>query len=105
MTKKTKRKALGQHFLKDKTVLNKILRRISPQKKDLIIEIGAGRGVMTFPLAEKAGKVIAIEKDPALIPYLQRRDFPNLIILEKDIMKVEFRELLKHTKNFKENDA
>lgn len=103
MTKKTKRKALGQHFLKNKTVLNKILRRISPQKKDLIIEIGAGRGVMTFPLAEKAGKVIAIEKDPALIPYLQRRDFPNLTILEKDIMKVEFCELLKHTKNFKEN--
>ena len=103
MTKKTKRRALGQHFLKNKTVLKKILHRISPQEKDLIIEIGAGRGVLTFPLAEKAGKVIAIEKDPDLIPHLQRRDIPNLIIQEKDIMKVDFRELLKHMKDFREN--
>lgn len=103
MTPKTKRRALGQHFLKDKAVLNKILQRISPQKKDLIIEIGAGRGVLTFPLAEKAGKVIAIEKDPALIPHLQRRGFPNLTVLKKDIIQVDFPELLKHTQNFKES--
>ncbi len=103
MTQKTKRKALGQHFLKNKAVLNKILQRISPQKKDLIIEIGAGRGVLTFPLAEKAGKVIAIEKDPALIPHLQRRDLPNLTVLEKDIIRVDFRELLKNSQTFKES--
>lgn len=103
VTKKTKRRALGQHFLKNKTVLNKILQRISPQKKDLIIEIGAGRGVLTFPLAEKAGKVIAIEKDPALIPHLLRKDFPNLTVLEKDIIQVDFHELLEHTLNFKES--
>ncbi|MGD8536778.1 MAG: rRNA adenine N-6-methyltransferase family protein, partial [Candidatus Aminicenantes bacterium] len=67
MTKRTKRRALGQHFLKSQAVLNKIIRRISPQEQDLIIEIGAGRGALTFPLAEKAGKVIAIETDPTLI--------------------------------------
>ena len=103
MTQKTKKRALGQHFLKNKTVLNKIVHRISPQKKDLIIEIGAGRGVLTFPLAKKAGKVIAIEKDPSLIPYLQRKDFSNLTVLEKDIIKVDFRELLEHTQHFKES--
>lgn len=103
MTKKTKRKALGQHFLKSHAVLKKIIHRISPTDKDLIIEIGAGKGVLTFPLAEKAGKLIAIEKDPSLIPFLQKKKFPNLMILEKDILKVDFHNLLKKEKKFKDN--
>jgi len=93
VTPKTKRKALGQHFLKSRTVLKRIIRCISPQGQDLIIEIGAGKGALTFPLAEKAGRVIAIEKDPSLIPFLERRSFPNLTILEKDVLRVDFREL------------
>jgi 16S rRNA (adenine1518-N6/adenine1519-N6)-dimethyltransferase len=103
VTKKTKRKALGQHFLKSSAVLKKIIRRISPTDKDLIIEIGAGKGVLTFPLAEKAGKIIAIEKDAALIPFLQKKKFPNLIILKQDILKTDFPHLLKKEKNFKNN--
>ena len=64
---------MGQHFLKDQPVLNKIIRSISPGKADLIIEIGAGRGALTFPLSDKAGKVIAIEKDASLIRFLQKK--------------------------------
>jgi 16S rRNA (adenine1518-N6/adenine1519-N6)-dimethyltransferase len=103
VTKKTKRRALGQHFLKSQAVLKKIILRISPQEQDLIIEIGAGRGALTFPLAEKAEKVIAIEKDPALIPSLKKKNIPNLTILEKDVLKVDFHELLKKEKNFRGN--
>jgi 16S rRNA (adenine1518-N6/adenine1519-N6)-dimethyltransferase len=103
VTKITRRRALGQHFLKSQAVLKKIIRRISPQEQDLIIEIGAGKGALTFPLAEKAGKVIAIEKDPTLIPSLQKKNIPNLTILEKDILKVDFHELLKKQKNSKTN--
>ncbi len=103
MTKRTRRRSLGQHFLKSQAVLKKIIRRISPQEQDLIIEIGAGKGALTFPLAEKAGKVIAIEKDPTLTPSLKKKNIPNLIILEKDILKVDFHELLKNDKNFKGN--
>lgn len=103
MTKRTKRKALGQHFLKSQAVTKKIIHKISPQEKDLIIEIGAGKGVLTFPLAEKAAKVIAVEKDHALIPFLQKKNIPNLTILEKDILKVDFHELLKKEKSFKGN--
>ncbi len=55
--KKSKRKALGQHFLISRTILNKIVKTIDPQQEDLIIEIGAGKGALTFPLARKAGKV------------------------------------------------
>ncbi|NIO49201.1 MAG: ribosomal RNA small subunit methyltransferase A [Candidatus Aminicenantes bacterium] len=98
--KRTKIKALGQHFLKDHDVLKKIIRHISPSKEDLIIEIGAGKGALTFFLAAKAGKVIAIEKDPAFIPFLQKKDIPNLTILEEDILKVNFSELIK-AQNFK----
>ncbi len=101
MTPRTKRKALGQHFLKSQAVLKKIIRRISPQEQDLIVEIGAGKGALTFLLAEKAGKVIAIEKDPALIPSLKKKKIPNLIILEEDILEVNFHELLKTEKNFR----
>jgi 16S rRNA (adenine1518-N6/adenine1519-N6)-dimethyltransferase len=98
--KRTKRKAMGQHFLNDRAALKKIIRYISPNREDLIIEIGAGKGALTFPLAAKAGKVIAIEKDRALIPSLQRKNIPNLTILEEDILKVDFSELIR-AQNFK----
>ncbi len=101
VTKRTKIKALGQHFLKNQTILKKIIRSISPCKEDLIIEIGPGKGALTFPLAEKAGKVIAIEIDPFLIPYLQRKNIPNLTILEKDILRVDFNKLVEKEENFK----
>ncbi len=92
---------MGQHFLKDNAVLKKIIQCISPSQEDLIIEIGAGKGALTFPLAAKAGKVIAVEKDPAFIPFLQRKDIPNLTVLEEDILKVDFRQLIE-AHDFKE---
>ena len=94
---------MGQHFLKDRPVLNKIIQYISPGKADLIIEIGAGRGALTFPLADKAGKVIAIEKDASLIHFLQKKSKPNLTILEKDILNVNFNELIRTEQNFTGN--
>ena len=67
--KKSKAKRMGQHFLKNQTAVKKIIRCISPQPDDLIIEIGAGRGELTFPLAQQAGKIVAIEKDRNLSLY------------------------------------
>jgi 16S rRNA (adenine1518-N6/adenine1519-N6)-dimethyltransferase len=92
--KKSKRKALGQHFLRDQNVLRKIIRVIDPQPDDLIIEIGAGRGVLTFPLAKKGARVIAIEKDRTLIPYLKRHAFPNLTVHHTDVLHVDFQDLV-----------
>ena len=85
---------LGQHFLNDPGILNKIVRVIDPQPEDRIIEVGAGKGALTFPLAQKAGEVIAIEKDGELIPVLQSKKPANLTIIEKDVLRVDFRELL-----------
>ena len=91
--RREKRRALGQHFLKSRRTLQKILSAIDAQPDELIIEIGAGRGVLTFPLAAKAGRVIAIEKDSRLLPHLNRPDIKNLSVLAEDVLSVDFRDL------------
>lgn len=87
-------KALGQHFLTSRSILLKIVDTIAPEKDELIIEIGAGKGALTFPLADRAGKVIAIEKDKSLIPFLQEGNKSNLVVLEQDILRLDLRKLV-----------
>lgn len=92
--KRTRRQALGQHFLRDRSVLKKIVRRIQPTKDDLVIEIGAGKGVLTFQLIKEAGKVIAIEKDKRLAAQIQAKTILNLKVVEEDVLRIDFHELL-----------
>jgi len=92
--KRTKRKALGQHFLHDPHVLSKIVRQINPYKDDVFIEIGAGKGALTYPLAEKAGRVYAIEKDRILLPVLQNNLPANVVLVKADVLKIQFQELV-----------
>jgi 16S rRNA (adenine1518-N6/adenine1519-N6)-dimethyltransferase len=93
--KKNPAKAMGQHFLTNPHTLNKIMDCIAPQKKDLIIEIGAGKGSLTRLLAEKAGRVIALEKDSSLVPYLGKNKPPNLEIRSNDVLETDFKSLSK----------
>jgi len=93
--KRSRVKALGQHFLKNPRILKEIVRIIHPQKSDLIIEVGSGKGALTLPLVTNAGQVIAIEKDKALAAFLQKKDLPNLTVLEADVLKVDFKKLIK----------
>lgn len=92
--KRTKRQALGQHFLSNSHVLRKILKQIAPNENDVCIEIGAGRGALTFPLAEKAEKVYAIEKDKTLLPHLQKNLPANVELIKADVLKIHFKELV-----------
>ena len=92
--RKSKRKALGQHFLGNRGILQRIVAVIDPQPEDIIIEIGAGKGALTFRLAEKKAHVIAIEKDLALVPQLERQGLPNLTVIAADALKVDFAGLL-----------
>ena len=94
---RARRRILGQHFLKSAGVLQKIIGVIDPQPDDLIIEIGAGRGALTFPLVEKAGKVVAVEKDGTLVPFLEEKNLPNLSVVAKDVLEVNFRRLVGET--------
>ncbi len=90
----TKRKALGQHFLASRAVLQKIIAVISPQKNELVIEIGGGKGALTVLLADRAERIVVIEKDPALVLYLHNLARNNLTVVEGDVLKVNFEELL-----------
>lgn len=92
--KKSRRKALGQHFLKDKKALRKIVRLIDPQPEETLIEIGPGKGALTFLLTQKAGKVIAIEKDSRLASLLKEKAPKNLHVFEEDILRVSFKKWL-----------
>ena len=88
-------KILGQHFLRNPYVLEKIIACVSPQSHDVIIEIGAGKGALTLPLTERAEKVIAIERDRTLVSFLKEKRIPNLSIIEGDVLKVDFKSLIK----------
>ena len=98
--KRSRRQALGQHFLHNRGVLDKIVRAVDPKKDELVVEVGPGRGALTFPLAEKAGLVLAVEKDSRLIPDLQERATANLIILKADVLRVSFPDVLKDFPKF-----
>jgi 16S rRNA (adenine1518-N6/adenine1519-N6)-dimethyltransferase len=83
-------KRLGQHFLRQKSVLTKIIEAASLRKSDLVVEIGPGLGVLTKELAAKAGQVIAIEKDSRLIPLLKEKfaKTSNVKIIEGDARRL-----------------
>lgn len=92
--KRTKRQALGQHFLNDPGILKKMIRQIDPRPEDTVIEIGAGRGALTFFLLARAGRVLAIEKDRSLVPLLKEGGHKNLVVIEDDVLNVSFESLV-----------
>ncbi|MEP6911490.1 MAG: rRNA adenine N-6-methyltransferase family protein, partial [bacterium] len=64
-------KRLGQNFLTDQRVIQRIVEALAPKADETIIEIGPGRGALTTSLLEKAGRLVAIEFDRNLIPILE----------------------------------
>jgi len=62
---------LGQHFLQNKKILNKIIKAANLSKTDKILEIGPGKGVLTRELAKRAKRVIAVELDKNLAKSLK----------------------------------
>lgn len=93
-------KSLGQNFLTDKNIIDKIIERSGISKEDLVIEIGPGIGVLTVAAAEAAGKVIAIEIDRNLIPVLQETlgEYNNIEIINADVLKTDFNPILEQNK-------
>jgi 16S rRNA (adenine1518-N6/adenine1519-N6)-dimethyltransferase len=62
-----RRPLLGQHFLTDRHILERIVDALEPAPADAVIEIGAGSGLLTRVLTERVGRVIAIEQDRRLV--------------------------------------
>lgn len=84
------KRSLGQNFLINPHILDKIISAAEISKEDIILEVGPGTGLLTKKLAEKAGKVLAVEKDHRLIPVLQEnfKNYPNVKIIEGDILGI-----------------
>jgi 16S rRNA (adenine1518-N6/adenine1519-N6)-dimethyltransferase len=91
------RRRLGQHFLVDRNILDKVIRTAEVEKEDIVLEVGPGLGEMTLALARQAKKVIAIEIDSKLVAILEKkmRGHPNVEVVKSDILKVDFDQFLK----------
>jgi 16S rRNA (adenine1518-N6/adenine1519-N6)-dimethyltransferase len=86
------KKGWGQHFLIDRNILNKVVRTAQVRKEDVVLEVGPGLGEMTIALARQAKRVIAIEIDPKLVEILKKKmaPYPNVEVIKRDILKVDF---------------
>ncbi|MBQ3407760.1 MAG: 16S rRNA (adenine(1518)-N(6)/adenine(1519)-N(6))-dimethyltransferase RsmA [Clostridia bacterium] len=100
-------KNLGQNFLINDEVVEKIVESADVGKEDLIIEIGPGLGNLTEYLLKRAGKVIAIELDERMIEILRDRFFlyDNFELLNQDVLKVDLKKLIQDNKNTRIKNA
>ncbi len=88
-------KNLGQNFLIDKNVLDKIIKTADLKPDDAVLEIGPGIGTLTQKLAKHAKKVIAIEKDKTMVEILKETlvNYKNIEIIQGDILKIDVADL------------
>ncbi|MFL5523409.1 MAG: 16S rRNA (adenine(1518)-N(6)/adenine(1519)-N(6))-dimethyltransferase RsmA, partial [Gemmatimonadaceae bacterium] len=88
-------KKFGQHFLSDKTILTAIVDALAPTTSDTVVEIGPGRGALTRILAERSGKLIAVEIDRALASILRDEyaTSPTVRIVEEDFLETDLGDL------------
>lgn len=89
------RKSLGQNFLHDPNMLDKIVALAELTSRDNVLEIGPGTGLLTERLAKIAGRVTAVEVDERLQPLLEDvvAAHPNLNIIYQDILSVDIAKL------------
>lgn len=89
-------KSLGQNFLTDKNIIDRIIEGSGITEEDLVIEIGPGIGVITYEAAQVARKVIAVEIDKNLIPILKETlaGQENISVINSDILKTDVNEII-----------
>ena len=86
------KKALGQHFLHERGVVDKIILALDPRPGDHVVEIGPGQGAMTFPLLDRHGTLTAIEFDRDLLAPLtvRAREHGELGLIHANVLDVDF---------------
>jgi len=92
------KKSLGQHFLTDNNIINKILKSVNAEDGDRVIEIGPGTGALTKWLVQQHKDVHAIEVDQRAVAVLEEQ-LEGLTIHQKDVLKVDWTELITETGN------
>ncbi|MEC7596379.1 MAG: 16S rRNA (adenine(1518)-N(6)/adenine(1519)-N(6))-dimethyltransferase RsmA [Pseudomonadota bacterium] len=84
------RKRFGQNFLVDHQVINQIISTITPKNNDTIVEIGPGKGALTFPLAEYLNHLHVIEIDRDLISILYGKNNHKITVYNSDALTFDF---------------
>jgi 16S rRNA (adenine1518-N6/adenine1519-N6)-dimethyltransferase len=86
------RKRFGQHFLHDRGIIRRIIDAIDPQTEDRLVEIGPGRGALTWPLLARSGRldVVEIDRDLAQVLKDDARGAGTLSVIVADALKFDF---------------
>ncbi|HLB41947.1 MAG TPA: 16S rRNA (adenine(1518)-N(6)/adenine(1519)-N(6))-dimethyltransferase RsmA [Gammaproteobacteria bacterium] len=86
------RKRFGQHFLKDKNVIERMIAVLNPKPEEHLIEIGPGQGALTIPVLNKTHQLEVIEFDRDLVVALQQynKKFRNLLVHSADVLHFDF---------------
>ncbi|QOW19101.1 16S rRNA (adenine(1518)-N(6)/adenine(1519)-N(6))-dimethyltransferase RsmA [Lysobacter ciconiae] len=86
------KKHLGQNFLHDRSVIDKIVQAVNPQPGDRLVEIGPGQGALTFPLLDRHGRLTVIEFDRDLVGPLTEmaEQHGHLEVIHRDVLQVDF---------------
>lgn len=94
------RKRFGQNFLIDHGIIREIVRAIHPQKSDLVVEIGPGKGAITQLLADACDNLSVIELDRDLVPWLKVKfeKHPNFQLYQADALQFDFAQLIRDEK-------
>ena len=91
------RKRFGQNFLVNHGIIRDIVRAVHPQKNDILVEIGPGKGAITELLAAACNNLSVIELDRDLVPWLKVKfeHHPNFQLFQADALRFDFRQLIK----------
>ncbi|MCF7221929.1 16S rRNA (adenine(1518)-N(6)/adenine(1519)-N(6))-dimethyltransferase RsmA [Marilutibacter chinensis] len=86
------KKSLGQHFLHERGIIDRIVQAVNPQPGDRLVEIGPGQGAITFPLLDVHGRLTVIEFDRDLIFPLTEaaRAHGTLRVIHRNVLEVDF---------------
>jgi 16S rRNA (adenine1518-N6/adenine1519-N6)-dimethyltransferase len=86
-------KRLGQHFLRDPSIIEKIVALSCWRESDAVLEVGPGPGALTLPLARRVRHVVAVEKDPRMVAILaerlSREGIRNVSLIQADILRFD----------------
>jgi 16S rRNA (adenine1518-N6/adenine1519-N6)-dimethyltransferase len=90
-------KRLGQHFLRDQSIIAEIIAGAGFEKSDDVLEIGPGLGALTIPLSGHVNRLIAVEKDKRLTETLGKKlshlGLSNVVLINNDILKIDFQQI------------
>jgi len=91
------KKSLGQNFLVDRQIIDRIIATAQLDKTSAVVEIGPGMGALTQALAQEAGLVLAVELDQSLVKVLKKNfaNLANLTVVHGDALKADFDQLLR----------